>query len=118
MPNRNGEQKESETEEARSEEQQEEEEEEKVLPGTRQGIHFSPCKWPFPKELPSWRAQAGAGERYEREKTSERNSYVCSVTPPGLPTQLTWWSLDVKLTLGKGGEVLFSSFIYRYIFFY
>lgn len=86
MPNRNGEQKESETEEARSEKQQEEEEEEeKVLPGAKKGPHFSPCKWPFPKELPSWRAQAGAGERCEREKTSERNSCVCSVTPLAFP---------------------------------
>lgn len=89
MPNGDRGQKGSETEQARSEEQQEEEEdEEKVLPGPRQGTHFSPCRWPFPRELPPWRAQAGAGERCEKEKTSERNRFWTVAPWPACTAQV------------------------------
>lgn len=112
VPNGDREQKGSGTEEVRSEGQQEEEEEEKkVLPDPRQGTHFSPCRWPFPRELQPWRAHAGAGERCEKEKTPGRNSRFWTVTAWPVRTAQESLGRSCEADPGKGG-LLSSLYIY------
>lgn len=124
VPNGDRQQEGSETGEVRSEEQQEEEEEEgKVLPGPRQGTHFSPCRWPFPRQLPPWRVHSGAGERREKEKTSERSSWFWTVTPwPACTAQLVQSGENTgsgrTFPPGKRrGNAVFK-FVYIYIFLF
>jgi len=69
-------------------------EEKEVFHGTEPGIHCSLWRtsrhstWIFPKELPPWRAHAGADTRFEKEEAAVRKSCALTMTPPLSPALL------------------------------